>query len=202
MQERVWATLESIEADCWARILRGALSAKDDYHQPVVATIAQGVSSLRTVVLRKVWPDQKALAFHSDARSGKVADLAANPNISWLFYSPRHRVQIRLGGRARVETDSELVQAHWDKAAQRSVKCYLTTDPPGTPAPEATSGWPLVFEERDPSPDENEVGRAHFAMVITEVRWMEWLWLNHKGHRRARFVYDDKGGFEATWLVP
>lgn len=201
-QEQAWNSLESIETDIWARLLRGALSSKDDYHQPVVATVSNGLSSLRTVVLRKVWTAEKALAFHTDMRSGKVSDLQNNPTISWLFYSPRHRVQIRVGGVARIETASDLVQAHWDKAAQRSVKCYLTTDPPGTTAPMATSGWPEIFEERDPSPEENAIGRTHFGIVVTDVQWIEWLWLNHKGHRRARFIYDDKKQFQASWLVP
>jgi hypothetical protein len=31
---------------------------------------------------------------------------------------------------------------------------------------------------------------------------MEWLWLGFKGHRRARFIWDDNGNVDGVWLVP
>jgi pyridoxamine 5'-phosphate oxidase len=201
-QEAKYTTLNDIEHDCWDRILRGALSSRDDFHQPVVGTISNNTSSLRTVVLRKVWTADKQLAFHTDARSGKLLDLSLNDSISWLFYSQRHRIQIRLGGTAKILTDTPLVHENWNKALERSVKCYMGTLPPSTIATEATSGLPAEYEFREPTRAESVGAIDNFAIVVTEVKWMEWLWLNFKGHRRAQFVYNDDLTFRGDWLVP
>ena len=51
-------------------------------------------------------------------------------------------------------------------------------------------------------PLQSEEGRKNFGVVTTKIKWMEWLWLNSSGHRRANFVYDEAGAFTANWLVP
>jgi pyridoxamine 5'-phosphate oxidase len=201
-QEARFTTLESIEKASWESMLSGALSSKSDFNQPVIGTIAKSVSSLRTVVLRKVWTDDKKLAFYTDLRSGKINDLTLNDNISWLFYSPRHRLQIRLGGKAEILTDTPLVRESWNKTLESSAKTYMTTLAPSTIVAQATSGLSPEYELREPTRAESAEAVSNFAVVVTEVEWMEWLWLNKKGHRRAQFVYNEDLTFKGDWLVP
>jgi pyridoxamine 5'-phosphate oxidase len=197
-----FGTLESIEADCWARIQKGALTHQHDFHQPVVGTVSGDNCNMRTVVLRKAWSEHKQLAFHTDLRSGKINDLSQNNITSWLFYSTRHRLQIRLGGISIVHTNTPVAENHWEKSSTGSRKCYLASLSPGLQVSSATSGLPFVFEQRDPDETESEAGRKNFAVVVTKVRWMEWLWLRHQGHRRAEFRYEENGSYRASWLIP
>jgi 3-hydroxyisobutyrate dehydrogenase len=200
-QEEVFSNLAAIEADCWQRIVKGSIDFKDDFHQPVVGSICSAGINLRTVVLRKVWPQKKELSFHTDIRSGKMNDLKINPAITWLFYSHAQRVQIRLGGLAFIHTYTELANDAWTNTKLSSRKTYLTSLAPGSLSDVPTDGISTDFENKYPNAAESEVGRKHFAVVVTSVNWMEWLWLNHKGHRRARFGYNG-AGFTGEWLIP
>jgi pyridoxamine 5'-phosphate oxidase len=201
-QALLFETLETIEADCWKRIQKGALAHQHDFHQPMVGTVSGAFANLRTVVLRKVWAEKKQLAFYTDSRSGKINDLSKNNSTSWLFYSARHRLQIRLGGSSIVHTQSSLADEQWKKSRIRSRKCYLATLSPGVPVSTASSGLPVILEQRDPDESESEAGRKNFAVVVTKVKWMEWLWLHHEGHRRAEFRYNENGSYRASWLIP
>lgn len=200
-QAETFSSLSAIEADCWQRIVRGSVNLKDDFHQPVTGTICSAGVNLRTVVLRKAWPHTKQLSFHTDTRSGKMNDLKSNSGITWLFYSHAQRVQIRLGGVAHVHTDDALVQTAWDNTKLTSRKTYLTAMAPGSVSAVPTDGINIDFTKRDPDTGESGEGRKNFAVVVTHVNWMEWLWLNHKGHRRAVFQYN---GIEyiSQWLIP
>jgi pyridoxamine 5'-phosphate oxidase len=200
-QSTIFSSLAAIEADCWQRIAKGSVQLKDDFHQPVTGTLCNAGVNLRTVVLRKVWPDKKQLSFHTDIRSGKMNDLKKNPAITWLFYSLAQRVQIRLGGIAHIHTDTALAIAAWANTKLSSRKTYLLSFAPGTSSNVPTDGISSDLANRDPNAAESEEGRKHFAVVVTDVNWMEWLWLNHKGHRRALFQYK---GTECSseWLVP
>ncbi len=200
-QAESFSSLAAIENDCWHRIVKGSIHFKDDFHQPVTGTVCAAGVNLRTVVLRKVWPEKKQLSFHTDTRSGKMNDLTSNPALTWLFYSHAQRVQIRLGGLASIHVNTELSQAAWINTKPASRKTYLTAFAPGTPSPLPTDGISNQFAERDPSAIESEEGRKHFAVVVTDVKWMEWLWLNHRGHRRALFQYIGTE-FSSQWLIP
>jgi pyridoxamine 5'-phosphate oxidase len=201
-QESKFATLDSIEKDCWEQLQRGALSIKSDFHQPVIGTISDGACSLRTVVLRKTEIAEKQLVFHTDTRSGKIADLAINNTVTWLFYSQRHRIQIRVKAKALVLIDTPIAREIWLKTPEKSAKSYMTTLAPGTIAANATSGLPNEFDLREPTKTEMNAAVGNFAVVVTQVEWMEWLWLNKSGHRRAQFVYNADLTFKGDWLVP
>ncbi len=196
-----YPSLDFIEADCWNKIELGCTTHKHSFHTAVIATIFNGYPEMRTVVLRRVWAASKQLAFHTDIRSGKIEQLIKNPAISWLFYSSNDRIQLRLSGTASIETDSTIVKEAWQKTSCSSRRCYLAHRAPGTASAFATNGLPGIFEHRDPDLTESEEGYKNFAVILTKVNKMEWLWLHHKGHRRAAFEYHE-GGTKAHWLVP
>lgn len=201
-QQVKYNTLESIEHESWQDMQRGAVNSKDDYHQPVIATLHNGLPSVRTVVLRKALPNFKQLIFHTDVRSAKIKDLEANPNISWLFYSQRHRVQLRLGGVATILHSGTLVNEAKANIVAQLNTCYMVHPAPGISSEQATTGLPTELTLRKPTTAEITLSMHNFVMVHTQVQYMEWLWLHHKGHRRAAFYYNDDSLYKATWLVP
>jgi pyridoxamine 5'-phosphate oxidase len=194
--------LTDIEKDCWLRLLNGSLKSKDSLHNPVVANTSKEIINMRTVVLRNVNTKNKTLAFHTDIRSGKWNELQQNNNISWLFYDAPARFQIRLGGKVTLHQNDSIADEAWLKSNANSRKVYLATLAPSSKTDIPTSGLPAVFESNNPSLEETELGRKNFGIVVTKALWMEWLWLNSAGHRRAEFTYKEDGNFDANWVIP
>ena len=194
--------LEELEKDSWIRLLNGSLSYKHAMHNPVVANMHQQGVNMRTVVLRKAWPAEKKLAFHTDIRSGKWTELEQQKNISWLFYDAAGKIQIRLSGEASLHHKDTIADESWLASTMNSRKIYLGEKGPSQLSELAVSGLPAVFEQRDPTNEESIPGRKNFGVVVTDVHWMEWLWLNSGGHRRATFTYNEDKTFTAGWLIP
>jgi 3-hydroxyisobutyrate dehydrogenase len=199
--EHLYGSLGDIEADIWTRLEDAAGSARNDFHLPVVASVSGDIPSLRTVVLRAASTAEKKLRFHTDIRSPKVSELLANPSIALLFYHKEHRLQLRVQGRATVDHTSDAVSMAWDATPASSRRCYLSTAAPSSASDSPSVGFPDAFRHRFPSNEETLPGREHFAVVMVQVQSIDWLWLNHAGHRRAQFIYHE-GGFDAQWLVP
>lgn len=194
--------LEGLETSTWLRLLNGSLRYKDPLHNPAVANVNELGINIRTVVLRKVWTDKKQLVFYTDIRSGKWQEIEQQNKLSWLFYDEAHRLQIRLSGTATLHQDDALANDAWVKSTMSSRKVYLGEVGPSAITPLPISGVPAGFDAIDPTPEQSEAGRKNFGIVVTTVNWMEWLWLNNKGHRRAGFNYKEDGKFTANWLVP
>jgi len=194
--------LNALEKDCWLRLLNGSLSYKNPLHNPVVANTNEHGVNLRTVVLRKVDTVKKELSLHTDIRSGKWKELSDNSAMSWIFYNPIGKIQIRLSGVAMLHHDDEIAAAAWEKSTMSSRKIYSGEFGPSSLSDTPTSGLPAKFETADPTPEESEIGKVNFGIITTSINWMEWLWLNSKGHRRAQFDYNEAKDFNANWLVP
>lgn len=195
-------SLDSLEKDCWVRLLNGALKYKDPLHNPAIANVNKHGVNMRTVVLRKVWTSTKQLAFNTDIRSGKWEDLKENDKLSWLFYDEERKLQIRISGQAVLHQNTLIADEAWTASSMSSRKIYMIEPGPSTITSKPENGLPAAFETADPSPAESEAGRKNFGTVITKVLWMEWLWLNSKGHRRAVFNYKEDGSFTTDWLIP
>jgi hypothetical protein len=168
-----------------------------------VATIgADGAPRLRTVVLRGAEPSARALRFHTDRRSAKVPEIAADPRVSVHFYDARAKVQLRIAARATIHGTDAVAEAAWQRTSEMGRRCYLEEPAPGTPSAAPTSGLTEAQEAAVPRGAAAEPGRANFAVVTLDVRSIEWLYLAARGHRRARFDWDEDGRPAQTWLVP
>lgn len=194
--------LESIEADCWQRIQGGLRSYRDDYRQAFIANLGDGFPNVRTITLRHVWVPERRLAFHVDERKQLVKEFRQDPRVTWLFYSRDQRIQIRLSGLMHFETETALANDSWAATNTGSRKSYMAPLAPGNIAESFTSGWPAGLEDRKPELVESEVGRANFAVAVTNVHAMDWVWLHYQGQRRAHFTYADDGSYQATFLTP
>lgn len=69
--------------------------------------------ALRSVVLRGTRRRGRRLCFHTDRRSRKVADMAADPRVALLFYDGPSAVQLRVAARATVHGEDALARAAW-----------------------------------------------------------------------------------------
>lgn len=184
--------LAATRAEAFALLARGVADRRSPFHTPTLATIGlDGAPRARTLVLRGFDAPTRTLRLHSDARSGKQAELMHDPRACLHLYDPGHQVQIRLEGQATLHRDDALADAAWEASRPFSRLCYGITPAPGTPVPEPP-----------PAPSEVAGGRAHFMALRLAFTRMEWLWLAAAGHRRARFTWDAAGREEATWLVP
>ena len=81
-------------------------SEPNDPNAMIVATTTlDGHPSLRTVLLKGV--DERGFVFYTNKESRKGDELAANPNVSVLFYWKSLRRQIRIEGTVEHVTDAE-----------------------------------------------------------------------------------------------
>ncbi len=192
-------SLNELEQDCWNRLVIGAIKSRNPFHTPSVATLSKGEVSMRTVVLRKALPEERELRFHTDVRSIKWDDLMINPAISALFYDADARVQLRIKGTAELHHENDITAKAWETTTLSSRKCYLTLHSPSSFTDSSTSGLSEDIEQEKFTLSESEVGYANFGIVSIRVQSIDWLWLNHSGHRRAFFDYTD-GSFQ--WMIP
>jgi len=187
----------------WASLRKGADSSKHRYHTPVVATVDHdGLPTARVIVLRAVDSQQRSLVFHSDARAPKIQHLHQRPYAAWSFWSPDEKVQLRVAGPCSLHFDDDLADRQWNVSTAASKRCYLAPHPPSSEADDASPNLPQDVRGIVPSEDRVEAGRSNFAAVRTIVRRIDWLYLHHEGHRRARFTWSDQGDHHATWIEP
>ncbi|UAJ14825.1 pyridoxamine 5'-phosphate oxidase family protein [Aquirufa lenticrescens] len=192
-------SLTDLEQDCWSRLVTGAKKSRTPFHTPCVATLGNGEVSLRTVVLRKTLPEERELRFHTDIRSPKWNELLINPSISALFYDSEERIQLRVKGKAVLHHTDDLTAKAWQTTSLSSRKCYLTLYSPSNLVDSSTSGLSEDIEQENFTLAESEVGYENFGIVSIHVQSFDWLWLNHAGHRRAFFDYEE-GSFQ--WMIP
>jgi 3-hydroxyisobutyrate dehydrogenase len=187
--------------DLWSRLCAGARSAKHPFHLGAFATVRDGRPEQRTVVLRAVEPRRHQLLFHTDARSSKVAALAACPEASWLFYDAEEKIQLRIACSVRVHRDGPLVEDRWAGSRLSSRACYVHRDGPGTPLATPLEYGPVQPADAEDPEALTAPGITNFTVIATTAHRIDWLSLHHAGHRRMRFNVTPLG-FDSLWIAP
>lgn len=194
-------TLEDILHQVWKMLQRGVTHFNDPFHCPVLGTTGKHGSSLRMVILRQFILPERILVCHTDARSEKVQEIANSTNVSWLFYHPKRKVQLRISGHATLHADDPFADEQWAATRTTSRLNYCATEPPGSLVDQPSSGLPDFLLNKVPTLVESERGRKHFMAIACRIDSMDWLILRVLGNRRARFDWDEHG-LHATWLIP
>jgi hypothetical protein len=182
------ATLEEIEDAVWRELCRAPHDRHHEWRTPVLASVDRGDDGTawpdaRTVVLREVDADAKALVIYTDSRTAKAQQLARHPAAVLVFWSTRLGWQLRCRAGCLVETDGPAVSSRWQRIRQSaSAKDYLSPLAPGTPLEAGSSG---------------SAQRESFAAVTARIERIDWLELHRDGHRRAVF-----GQPAAHWVQP
>ncbi len=193
--EDVHDRLDLSFADIAQRLARGVADRRSAFHVPTVATIGiDGRPRLRTVVLRGFEPGAMTLRFHTDMRSQKMRELERDPRIAMHFYDPVAKLQLRVEGVAQLHGDDAMAESAWSMSQSMSRACYAVMPGPGEAiAKPADYVLPTTPEQAMP-------GRANFTAVVVAIDSIEWLYLAHRGHRRALFSRGD--AWAGQWLVP
>jgi len=196
-----WDTFESILNEIWILLTRGASRFTDPFHWPVLGTTGKAGPNLRTVILRKVMVPERTLVCHTDARAPKVQEIRDAKCVSWLFYHPKKRIQLRITGRASLHTDDPLAEDQWAAAKPTSRLNYCAVEPPGTVIDRPSSGLPDFLLKTVPTLLQTRKGRKNFMAIACRIDAVDWLILRPTGNTRARFVWDDNR-LTASWIVP
>lgn len=179
----------------WASLVRGVRDRRSPFHTPTIATIAaDGRPRMRTVVLRQADPAQRLLRFHTDLRSGKIAEIGRDPRVAFHGYDRGDKFQIRVEGIASIHSDDEIADRAWEGSRLMSRACYGTQPGPGDPL-ENESAFSIPSEA-----SEINAGRMNFSVVLIRVETIETLYLDHAGHRRAIFRLGET--VVSQWLTP
>ena len=181
--------LPTIDA-LWRELTRAGVDRRHPWR--VVAFCTQGTEgpAARSVILRRVWVDDRVLVFYTDARSAKVAELTACPKVALLMWDPGHRRQLRVDGTASLEQDAASVDQHWAGVPEAARRDYASTAAPGA---EVSDASPQGGASLDLS-----AARRHFTVVKAQVQTMDFLQLDRDAHHRGRYDWDAVRG---EWVV-
>lgn len=188
----------------WQQLRRGAKDRRHGFHTLTIANaLPDGSATQRVMVLREADTSQRLLRFHTDMRAAKCDMIGSNNAVSILAYDAKGKTQLRMKAYGQIEQNSARAQAAWDKTAAFSRRCYLADPAPGSISQMPISGLPPELEGIEPTMERSEEGRKNFALLITKIYEIEWLYLAHTGHRRAIYRYDSKcENWSGDWLVP
>ena len=166
-------------------------------HTPVIATAD---ADARVMVLRHFVADTWTLRLHTDARSPKCDVIGDGAPVGALFYDKAAKVQIRVRGTGRIETDTPLVEQVWAESTNFAKRCYLG-DGPGAHSNLPTSGLPDWAEGIQPTDEQIMPARENFAVLLIDLHELDWFYLANSGHIRAQFSRDG-GEWEGRWVAP
>jgi len=196
--------LDSSLEKLWELLSAGKKDRNSPLHTLAIDTVdPKGQPSQRIMVLREIDRENRLLRFNTDSRASKIADIGTGNPVSILCYHPEAKIQLRLTGAGRTETNSPVADEAWNRASPYGKRCYLADPAPGTRTDIPTSGLDPDIEGRKPSDQDVAPARANFAILLVEIERIEWLYLAHTGHRRAEFCWNtDSGMWDSNWLIP
>ncbi len=177
------AELEALEASVWQELERCVRDKGHGWRVGVLATTDGDAGDARSIVLREVQVNERAVIFFTDQRSTKVAQMAAHPRGTIVLWSASLGWQLRLRVTLQVQTSGLAASSAWARLKMTpAAQDYLSPLAPGT-------------EIAHPAPERGT--REFFALVTAQVQSIDWLELRAEGHRRA--VFD---GRIRRWLQP
>ena len=199
MQPAYYENLEEIQNKYWSMLDDAVTNRGSPFRIPVFMCANQDEIDGRIVVLRKTDRKNNLLQFHTDLRSPKVKILKNNNKASLLFYDKEEKIQLRVKVDCEINNRNSTTEESWKKTQHISRRCYLTDSPPGTISENPTSGMISQLEDFDYTMEQSEEGYKNFTVIKCKIKSAEWLYLAAKGHRRAKFDFENN---KNSWLVP
>ena len=200
-KRKEYKTLDDVLALSFGMLQKGVRHFLHPFHEPVLATSSEKGVTIRTVILREFISEDRILVCHSDVRAPKIGQIRHNSQVSWIFYHPKEKIQLRISGHATIHTDDEMADTQWDRSRITSRLNYCTTHPPGTPEKNPTTGLPEYLLQKGSDALTSSKGRKNFAVIACRFDFMDWLVLRITGNLRAQFDWRTDQ-VNTTWEVP
>ncbi|MGV8895724.1 MAG: pyridoxine/pyridoxamine 5'-phosphate oxidase [Rhodoglobus sp.] len=171
------------------------LPANDNPERPqmILSTVsAAGSPDARTVLLSEF--DSQGLYFHTDSRSRKVADIAANPAVALTFLWPGFTRQLVVQGAAEVAPSPEIAAAfearspYLKQLAWQNSREFAQLD-----LDERRSEWASFALPDDPP-------TTWIGFVVRPTRLTFWSSDPETASRREEFTLVD-GGWSSSYLA-
>ena len=194
--------IDNVYESIWNLLEIGKKDRNSEFHQAYLATHSDNHPSIRTVVLRKIDSTDKVISFHTDFRSTKIREISENNKISILFYDHNKKIQIKCSGIGIINNQNDNADQAWQRTQSFSKKCYIVDKAPGSISDNPTSGYKKEHEIELPDEEILNSGYENFTLVNMEISEMEWLYLHRHGHRRAKFIINNKDLVKKVWLTP
>ncbi|KPM31531.1 Pyridoxamine 5'-phosphate oxidase [Croceitalea dokdonensis DOKDO 023] len=170
-----------------SELVNGSVKKGHPFRYFTLGTLNQDKPSLRTVVLRKTYPDLNLL-FYTDKRSSKIQQIQNNAHVTALFYHPKKLLQIQIRAKAKVLDNPMEIRQHWNNVSPKAKKDYTTVLPPG-------------IEIENPENVEYLEDDHHFCMVELIPLEIEYLRLQRPNH--VRMLFNKNGDdWNGTFLNP
>lgn len=190
--------LAYVYAAVWEDLVSGVASGRVPFKIMQAATIGlDDAPAVRSIVLRRVSEADNVIAFHTDVRSPKIAELESDRRIALVGVDSDRNVQIRIRGEARIVRELEARRVAWESSPAQSLIVYQTSLPPGTPLDRPAAALAQKLDVLQPSD-----GFENFCVVEVRPSMIDWLDLSTAdAPKRARFVRV-LDGWEGCWVAP
>ncbi|MDJ0822900.1 MAG: pyridoxamine 5'-phosphate oxidase family protein [Paracoccaceae bacterium] len=176
-------TLDGLRDAAWQAMARGVADRRHPARHPTLGTLSADGPQLRTVILRG-WSDGVA-EIHTDAASGKVGQLQADPRAALHVWIDKSRLQLRLS----TEVTVTLADAQrWARVPEASRTVYGGEPAPGTPITQPEDFQPAAEF-------------ARFTVLHCRVMLADILYLGAEGHQRAQYRRAEDG-WDGSWVAP
>ena len=199
MQPAYYEDFTEIKKKIWSMLNNAVTNRSSQFRIPTFICGHNNDIDGRIVVLRKSDQQNNLVQFHSDIRSDKIQLLKNNPNAALLFYDKDEKIQVRLKVNCIINHENDITKSSWEKTQHISRKCYLVDNGPGTESDIQTSGLKPELDNFDYTKEQSEEGYKNFTVIQCKIKSIEWLYLAAKGHRRAKFDFENNN---ESWLVP
>ena len=184
------AALSFVE-DSFLALERAVHDRDDDLRNVQLATASPaGRPALRTLVLRGFDRSAARAEMHSDARAGKVHDIAHCRQVSLLAWSAKARLQLRFTGIAELHRDDAVARSRWDKLSPAARQAYGLLAAPGSPISD-----PAAQHHMGPGSQFEQ-----FVVILVSLAEIDVLHLGAEGGQTRASGYFSATGVTAGWI--
>ena len=176
----------------WAALMTGAQPGRTPFTVLQLATSGlDSAPKVRSVILRSADAERGTVSFFTDIRSAKVEEMRHEPRVSLIGYDADAGIQIRLEGKATIDTDGPEKAAAWAACRSSTRALFRHPLPSGTP----------ISGPAEAAPADDVDGERNFAVIVVSVIRIGWLDISGPLHLHAVFQRhgrDWRGG----WVSP
>jgi len=135
--------------------------------------------------------ERGAVSFFTDVRSAKVEEIRRQPRVSLIGYGADAGFQIRLEGKATIDTEGPEKAAAWATCRSHTRALFQHPLPSGSP----------INAPAEAAPADDIDGEKNFAVVVVSVIRIDWLDISGPLHLRAVFQRDGCD-WRGAWVAP